>query len=399
MIDARQKQNIKDVDVKGLRVLVRCDLNVPLEEGKILDDTRVNASLKTINYLIENKAKVIILSHLGRPKGEVNKKYSLMPVRDMLSQKLSKEVLFCEDIISDKAKEMSKNLNEGDVMLMENVRFYKQEEENDENFAKSLSELGDIYVNDAFGVCHRSHASNAAITKYLKSYIGILIEEEFNFLNDFLFNKKENEKSLALLGGSKVSDKILVIKKLIEKTDSIAIGGAMANTFLKALGYNTGDSKVEEDRLDIAKEILDYAKEKNCEFILPCDFLAAKTFDKDSEFYETEGIDIKDGYISLDVGKKSCEVYEKLIEKSDIIFFNGPVGVYEWDNFENGTKCIINALAKSKAKVLVGGGDSAASVKKFKLEDKMTFISTGGGASLKYIEKEDMKTIHLILNK
>ncbi len=393
------KKTVKDIDVKGKRVLVRCDFNVPLKDGNITDDIRIVSALPTINYLIENGAKVILMSHLGRPEGEPKPEYSLVPVAKRLEKLLGKDVVFipCDKVVCDKVKEAAASLNDGDVMLLENVRYRKEETKNEPEFAKELADLGDIFVNDAFGTAHRAHASTAGIADYLPCVSGFLIEKEVKFLGEAVENPVR--PFVAILGGAKVADKIPVITNLLEKVDGLIIGGGMAYTFLKAQGYETGASILDEASLDLAKSLIEKAKEKGVKLYLPLDSVCAKDFKNDTEFgtYLTENMP-KDK-MALDIGPKTIELYTDVIKNAKTIVWNGPMGVFEMPNFENGTRSIACAMANVDAVTVIGGGDSAAAVEQFKLADKMTHISTGGGASLEFLEGKVLPGVKVIMDK
>jgi 3-phosphoglycerate kinase len=387
------ENSISNLDVKGKRVLVRVDFNVPVEEAvdgkiRITDDTRIRESLPTINWLREHGAKVVLLAHFGRPKGEVNPKYSLKPVADHLSTLLGQPVEFSSDVIGENAVKASQSLSEGGVLLIENVRFYKEEEKNDPGFAKSLAALGDIYVNDAFGAAHRAHASTEGVAHCLPHAMGFLMERELQYLLDEL--AEPERPFLVILGGSKVSDKIGVIKALMEKADVFLIGGAMAYTFYRALGIGTGASRVEEDKVHLAQELLDLAKTKGIKFLLPIDNIETDEFKAGAKSRNTPVLSknqgITEGWEAVDIGKETIQLYVAEIEKAKTVLWNGPVGVFEIPDFAKGTRALAEALAKSNAKTIIGGGDSVTAVKQFGLGDKMTFISTGGGASLELLE-------------
>lgn len=394
------KKTLKDLDVKGKRVLVRCDFNVPIdEEGNITDDRRIRSSLPTINYLIENNAKIILMSHLGRPKGEPNPKLSLEPVAKRLSELLNKEVTFAKDdrVVSDKVKEIVSNMEEKDVVLLENTRFRKEETKNEENFAKELAFLGDIYVNDAFGTCHRAHASNVGVSSFLPSAVGFLVEKEITVIGKAL--EKPERPFVAILGGAKVSDKIGVIENLLNKVDSILIGGGMSYTFLKAQGYEIGTSIVEDEKLDLARELMEKAKEKNVKLMLPVDVVVAKEFKNDTEFKTVPIDEIPADMMGMDMGQKSIEAFTEEIKKAKTVVWNGPMGVFEMENFKKGTDAIAKAMAEVDATTIVGGGDSASAVEKAGFASKMTHISTGGGASLELLEGKVLPGIAAIDDK
>jgi 3-phosphoglycerate kinase len=394
------KLSLRDLDVRGKRVLVRVDFNVPTEERDgqiaITDDTRIRESLPTINYLRENGAKTILMAHFGRPKGKPVEKYSLRPVADYLHTLINHPIAFSHDTVGKIPEEIIAHMNEGDVALLENVRFHPGEEANDPAFAEALAKLGDLYVNDAFGAAHRAHASTAGITKFMKqSAMGFLLEKEIQYLSHEL--AKPAKPFVVILGGSKVSDKIGVIKVLMEKADTILIGGAMANTFWKAQGVPIGASRVEADKLDLAREILDLAKEKGVRFLLPVDALEAQKVEPGAVFRNTSRVTpahgITDGWQAVDIGHATISLYEEEIAKAKTILWNGPVGVFEIPAFATGTIAIAEALARSKATTIIGGGDSVTAVKQAGLADKMTFISTGGGASLELLEGKELPGI------
>jgi phosphoglycerate kinase len=394
------KLTLRDLDVRGKRVLVRVDFNVPTEQRgetiAITDDTRIRESLPTINYLREQGAKTILLAHFGRPKGKPVEKYSLRPVADYLHTLINHPVAFSHDTVGKIPEEIIRDMKEGDVTLLENVRFQAGEEANDPAFAEALAKLGDVYVNDAFGAAHRAHASTAGITKFVKqSAMGFLMEKEIQYLSHEL--AKPAKPFVVILGGSKVSDKIGVIKALMEKADTILIGGAMANTFWKAQGVPIGASRVEADKLDLAKELLDLAKEKGVRFLLPVDAIETQKVEPGSPGRNTSRVSttkgIADGWQAVDIGHATISLYEDEIAKAKTILWNGPVGVFEIPAFASGTIAIAEALAQSKATTIIGGGDSVTAVKQAGLGAKMTLISTGGGASLELLEGKELPGI------
>ncbi len=385
------KKSIEDISVNGKRVLVRCDFNVPMDEDKnITDDMRIRSALPTIKYLQEHHAKIILMSHLGRPKGTVDKKYSLEPVAKQLNQLLETEIIFAEDdlIVGEKTKKVVANMKEGEIVLLENVRFRKEETDNDPNFSKELASLGDIFVNDAFGSAHRAHASTAGIAQYLPSVSGYLIKKELDIMGSALDNPQR--PFTAILGGAKVSDKIGVIRNLLHKVDTLIIGGGMAFTFLKAQGYEVGKSILEEDKVELAKSLLEEAKKKNVKLLLPEDVVVAKEFKNDTEYKCVKKDEIPSGWMGLDIGKKTIEIFSKEISQSRTIIWNGPMGVFEMSNFAKGTEGIAWALSDSDALTIIGGGDSAAAVEQMGFASKMTHISTGGGASLEFLEGKEL---------
>ena len=378
------KKTVEDIDVSGKKVLVRCDFNVPFDaEGNISDPKRINEALKTIKYLKDHGAKVILCSHLGRPKGEFNMKYSLAPVAAYLTKALGQEVKMAKDVVGESAKELAASLKDGDVMLIENVRFHKEEEKNDPEFAKQLASLADIYVNDAFGTAHRAHASTAGVADYLPAVCGYLIQKEITVMGGALTSPKR--PFVAILGGAKVSDKIGVITNLIDKCDTLIIGGAMAYTFAAAQGRKIGSSKCEEDKIDLAKEILAKAEAKGVKFLLPVDNMCADAFAEDANTKVFEG-NIEDGWMGLDIGPKTMELYAAAVKDAGTVVWNGPMGVFEMAPFAKGTIAVAQAIADSNAVSIIGGGDSAAAVETLGFADKMTHISTGGGASLEFLE-------------
>ena len=395
------KKTLHDIYVKGKKVLVRCDFNVPLDEDKnITDDIRITSSLPTINYLLDNGAALIIMSHLGRPKGEANPKYSLLPVAKRLSELLGKKVIFedSDKVVDDNVISSAKKLISGDVMLLQNTRFRKEEEKNGEEFSKDLASLADLYVNDAFGTAHRAHASNAGVCKYLPSAVGFLVEKEIEVMGNALENPKR--PLTAILGGAKVSDKIAVIDNLLNIADNILIGGGMAFTFFKSMGYSIGTSLLEEDKIELAKELIEKAKNKNVNLLLPVDTVVAKEFKNDTEFYITDSDKIPHDYMGLDIGNKTIEEFSRVINESKTIIWNGPLGVFEMDNFSKGTNSIAKCIAENKEAVsIIGGGDSAAAVEKFGLAEQITHISTGGGASLEFLEGKILPGIDAVDNK
>ena len=393
---ALNKKTIEDIEVKGKRVLVRCDFNVPLADGVITDDKRIREALPTIQYLIDHGARVILCSHMGRPKGEFNMKYSLAPVAKRLSELLGKEVKMAKDVIGDSAKELAASLQDGDVMLLENVRFHKEEEKNDPEYAKALASLAEIYVNDAFGTAHRAHASTAGVADYLPAVCGYLIQKEIKVMGGALENPKR--PFVAILGGAKVSDKIGVITNLIDKVDTLIIGGAMAYTFNAARGIKIGDSKFEADKVDLAKEILAKAQAKGIRFLLPMDNVAADAFDVNANTKVFEG-DIDDGWMGLDIGPKTQALFADAVKDAGTVIWNGPMGVFEMAPFAKGTVAVAKAIADSDAISIIGGGDSAAAVEQLGFADKMTHISTGGGASLEFLEGLELPGIACLNDK
>jgi len=400
------KLSLRDLDVRGRRVLMRVDFNVPVEtrDGKIrvTDDTRIRESLASINYLREHGAKTILMSHFGRPKGKPVEKYSLRPIGEYLHSLIHHPVIFSHDTIGDVPKKIIDHMENGDVALLENVRFQPGEEANDPNFAKALAELGDLYVNDAFGAAHRAHASTVGITKFVpKSAMGFLMEKELKHLKEGL--EKPAKPFVVILGGAKVSDKIGVLKALMEKADTILIGGAMANTFLKAQGIPVGASRVESDKVDLARELLDLAKNKDVKFLLPIDVVEAEEIRAGADMRNTSRLSpqhgITDGWQAVDIGAATIALYQEEIAKAETILWNGPMGVFEIPEFGEGTIAIAEAMAQSGATTIIGGGDSVTAVKQAGLADKMTFISTGGGASLEMLEGKELPGVAALSDK
>ena len=393
------KVTIKDIDVNGKKVLLRCDFNVPLDENlNITDKTRIVAALPTIKYLLEHNAKLILCSHLGRPKGEVKKEFSLAPVAKELSAQLGKEVKLAQDVTGPSAKELTSNMKEGDVVLLENVRFDPREEQNDDTLSQEFASLADVYVNDAFGTCHRAHSSTAGVAKYLPSACGFLIEKELKALGDALNNPVR--PFVAILGGKKVSDKIGVIDSLLEKVDTLLIGGGMAYTFYKSMGYGVGNSVCELDKLDLAKSLMQKAKDKGVKMLLPLDNKIGKEFKPDTESKVVKFSEIPDEWEGFDIGPETIKLYTEELQKAKTVLWNGPVGLFEFDQFAVGTNAIANCLANlTDCTTIIGGGDSAAAVTKAGLADKMSHISTGGGASLEFIEGKKLPGIECIQDK
>ena len=379
------KKTIEDVNVNGKKVLVRCDFNVPLDENRnITDEIRITGALPTIKYLLDNGAAVILCSHFGRPKGEFKPEFSLDVVAKRLAELLNKPVTLTKDVIGDDAMRVTAAMNPGDVVLLENVRFHKEETDNDSEFAKKLASMAELYVNDAFGTAHRAHASTAGVAAYLPAVSGYLIQKELKFLGEALENPVR--PLVAILGGAKVSDKIGVINALLDKVDTLIIGGGMSYTFMSALGHTVGNSLCETDKIDLAKELLEKAEEKGVNLMLPHDVIVAKEFKADSEFMVVNGDDIPDGWMGLDIGPKSIEQFSEEIKKAKTLVWNGPMGVFEFENFAGGTKAVAEAMSKVQGTTIIGGGDSAAAVEQLGYADKMSHISTGGGASLEFLE-------------
>ena len=379
------KKTLKDVDVKGKRVFCRVDFNVPMQDGNITDETRIRAALPTIQYLMDNGAKVILASHFGRPKGKVVEEMRLAPVGKRLSELLEKDVKIADEAYGDKVNALIETMNEGDVLLLENVRFYPGEEKNDPELAKSFAELADVYVNDAFGAAHRAHASTEGIAHLLPAVSGLLMEKELDVLGKALSNPER--PFTAIIGGAKVKDKIGVIENLLEKVDNLIIGGGLAYTFVKAQGHEIGKSLLEADKIDLAQSFIEKAKEKGVNFYIPVDAIVADDFSVDANSKVVAIDEIPADWEALDIGPKTAELYREVIQKSKLVIWNGPMGVFEIDKFAGGTKAVAEALAESEGTYsVIGGGDSAAAVEKFHLADKMSHISTGGGASLEFME-------------
>lgn len=389
------KKTLKDYNFKGRIALVRVDFNVPLENGIITDDTRIQAALPTIEYLISEGARVVLMSHLGRPKGKVVEELRLDPVAEMLADLLGKEVSKVDDCIGDEVMEAVDNLKDGDVLVLENTRFYPEEKKNDPEFSKKLASLADVFVSDAFGAAHRAHASTVGVTEFLPAVAGFLMQRELNVLGDVMENPEH--PFVAIMGGAKVSDKIDVIRNLLDKVDYLLVGGGIANTFIRAKGYETGKSLVEEDKLDLARELLKEAVDKGVEIVIPSDVVVADEFSNDANMKTVKIDDIPADWESLDSGgTETIEKYSQIIKEARTVIWNGPLGVFEFDKFAEGTNAIARALAESNAKTIIGGGDSAAAIKKAKLEDKMTHISTGGGASLMFFEGKPLPGVEAL---
>ena len=392
------KKTVKDIDLKGKKVLVRCDFNVPMnEERKITDNTRIVAALPTIKYLLEQNCAIILCSHLGRPKGEFKPEFSLKPVAEELSKLLGKEVIMAKDVIGEDAKTKAANLQQGQIMLLENVRFHKEETDNDPNFAKELASMAEVYVSDAFGAVHRAHASTAGVAEYLPAVAGFLIEKELKFLGNAVSNPER--PFIAILGGAKVSDKIGVIDSLLEKVDTLMIGGGMAYTFFKAQGYEVGNSICEMDKLDLAKEAMEKAKQKGVKLMLPVDTKVGKEFKPDTESKIVSYKEIPADWEGFDIGPETIKMFEDELRKAKTVVWNGPLGLFEFEQFAIGTNAIAKVLSEIDATTIIGGGDSAAAVKKAGLEDKMTHISTGGGASLEFLEGRKLPGIEALMDK
>ena len=392
------KKTVKDIDLKGKKVFVRCDFNVPMDENQnITDNRRIVAALPTIKYLLEQNCKIILSSHLGRPKGEFKSEYSLAPVAAELARLLGQEVLMAKDVIGESAKTLASNLQERQIMLLENVRFHREETDNDEGFAKELANMAEVFVNDAFGTAHRAHASTEGISHYLPSVSGFLIEKELKFLGDSLNNPER--PFVAILGGAKVSDKIGVIDSLLEKVDTLMIGGGMAYTFFKAQGYNVGGSLCEPEKCELALSLMEKAKSKGVKLILPVDTKVGKEFKPDTESKTVAWTEIPDEWEGFDIGEKTIEMFKQELKTAKTVIWNGPLGLFEFEQFAIGTNSIAHALAELDATTIIGGGDSAAAVEKAGLAEKMTHISTGGGASLEFLEGKKLPGIECLQDK
>lgn len=391
------KKTIEDLPVAGKRVLVRVDFNVPIKDGVIADDTRIQAALPTIKYLLSQDCKLVLMSHLGRPKGEFKPEFSLKPVAARLSELINKPVAMAEDVIGPDAQTKSAALKPGEVLLLENVRFHKEEKANDPGFCQKLAAFGDVYINDAFGTAHRAHASTTGVAQLLPAAGGYLMKKELDFLGKALENPER--PFVAILGGAKVSDKIGVIENLIEKVDTLIIGGGMAYTFFVAQGYSVGDSLLEADKVELAKGLMEKAGKKGVKFLLPVDNVIADDFNNDANRKVVKSSEIPDGWEGLDIGPETRVLFSKEIEGSKTVVWNGPVGVSEMPNFAAGTQAVAEALSRCDGTTIIGGGDSAAAVKKLGFADKMTHISTGGGASLEFLEGKELPGVAALNDK
>lgn len=392
------KKTVKDIDLKGKKVLVRCDFNVPMDENKnITDNARIVGALPTIKYLLENNCAIILCSHLGRPKGEFKPEYSLKPVAKELARLLEKEIIMAEDVIGEDAKTKAANLKNGEIMLLENVRFHREETDNSPEFAKELANMAEVYVSDAFGAVHRAHASTAGVAEFLPAVAGFLIEKELKFLGNAISNPER--PFVAILGGAKVSDKIGVIDNLIEKVDTLIIGGGMAYTFFKAQGYEVGDSICELDKLDLAMELMKKAESKGVKFLLPVDTKIGKAENPEGESKTVKCTEIPQGWEGFDIGEESIKIFSEELKNAKTVVWNGPLGLFEVNQYAVGTNSIAKELAEANCISIIGGGDSASAVRKAGLEDKMTHISTGGGASLEFLEGKALPGIECLMNK
>ena len=393
------KKTVKDIEVKGRRALVRCDFNVPLKDGVITDSIRIVSALPTIRYLMDGGAKVILMSHLGRPDGEPKKEFTLAPVAARLSELLNTEVKFVssDTVVDDRVREAAAELKDGQVMLLENVRFRKEETKNGADFAKELAQLGDFFVNDAFGTAHRAHASTAGVADYLPAVSGFLIEKEVEFLGNAVENPKR--PFVAIMGGAKVGDKIPVIENLLKKVDTLIIGGGMAYTFFKSQGLEIGTSILDKDNVELAAELLKKAEAAGVKMLLPVDCVCGREFKNDTEYAVFDRDKIPADMMGLDIGPETAKLYRQAVAEAATVVWNGPMGVFEMPNFAKGTRAVAEALAESSAVTVIGGGDSAAAVEQFGLADKMTHISTGGGASLEFLEGKVLPGIAVIEDK
>ncbi len=393
------KKTVKDIDVKGKKIIVRCDFNVPLKDGRITDDTRIRAALPTINYLVENGGAVILMSHLGRPEGKAEPKYSLAPVAERLAELMETDVIFApsDTVVDDNVRAKAEALKSGQVMLLENVRFRKEETKNNAEFARELASLAEVFVNDAFGTAHRAHASTAGIAAYLPAVSGFLIEKEIEFLGNAVENP--DRPFVAIMGGAKVGDKISVIENLLKKVDTLIIGGGMAYTFYKSLGYEIGTSILDEESIELAANLLKKAKEAGVKMLIPTDVVCGREFKNDTETLICESQKMPKDMMGLDIGPATAELYKKEIAAAKTVVWNGPMGVFEMENFAKGTYEIAKALSESDAVTVIGGGDSAAAVEQFGLADKMTHISTGGGASLDFLEGKELPGVAVLEEK
>ncbi|MBQ5994566.1 MAG: phosphoglycerate kinase [Clostridia bacterium] len=397
MSSALNKMTVEDFDVQGKKVLVRCDFNVKMENGVITSDKRIVASLPTIQYLIDHNAKVILCSHLGRPKGEFNPEFSMKPVAARLSELLGKEVKMADDVVGESAQALAASLKDGEVLLLENVRFEPGETKKDPELSKKFASLAELYVNDAFGSAHRAHSSTTGVAEYLPAACGYLIQKEIQFIGGALENPKR--PLVAILGGAKVSDKIGVITNLIDKCDTLIIGGGMAYTFMKALGHNIGNSLLEEDKIELAKSMMDKAEEKGVKFLIPVDNKVGREYKEDTEAMIVNSDEIPDGWMGLDIGPETQKLFKDAVKDAGTVIWNGPMGVSEWANFASGTIAVATAIAESGAISIIGGGDSAAAIQKLGFADKMSHISTGGGASLEYLEGKELPGIAALNEK
>lgn len=396
-MDVMNKKTVEDIAVKGKKVLVRCDFNVPLKDGVITNDKRIVAALPTIQYLVNAGAKVILCSHLGRPKGEFKPEFSLKPVSVRLGELLGQDVKMAQDVVGDSVKALTADMKDGEVVLLENVRYHAEETKNDPAFSKQLASLAEIFVNDAFGTAHRAHCSTTGVADYLPAVCGYLIQKEIKFMGGALENPKR--PLVAILGGAKVSDKIGVITNLIDKVDTLIIGGGMAYTFMKSLGHSIGDSLLEADKVELAGEMMEKAKAKGVKFLIPVDNKVGREYKEDTESMVVNSDEIPDGWMGLDIGPATQKMFVDAIQGAATVIWNGPMGVSEWDNFAAGTIAVAQAVADSGAISIIGGGDSVAAVTKLGFSDKMSHISTGGGASLEFLEGKTLPGIAALNDK
>lgn len=391
------KKTIKDIDVKGKRVFCRVDFNVPMEDGNVTDDTRIRAAVQTVNYLAEQGAKVILASHLGRPKGEVNEDFRLTAVGERLAELIGKEVKKLDSSIGEELENAVNAMDDGDIILLENVRFHAGEEKNDVDLAKKFADLADIFVNDAFGAAHRAHASTAGIAEFIPGVSGFLLEKELDVLGKALSDPER--PFTAIIGGAKVKDKIGVIDNLLDNVDNLLIGGGLSYTFTKAQGYETGNSLVEKDKIELAQSFIQKAKEKNVNLYLPVDAVVADAFSAEANVQTVKIDSIQDGWMGLDIGPETAALYADVIKKSKLVIWNGPMGVFEMDPFAAGTKQVAEAMAETEGYTVIGGGDSAAAVEKFNVAEKMDHVSTGGGASLEFMEGKELPGVTVLQDK
>lgn len=393
------KKTVRDIDVKGKRVLVRCDFNVPMKDGEITDDVRIRGALPTLEHIREQGGRLIIMSHMGRPKGEANMDYTLAPVAERLSQLMGQEVLFISSpsVVDDEVRKAAENLKDGEIMLLENTRFRKEETKNEKTFTEELASLGEIFVNDAFGTAHRAHCSTAGVAEYLPAVSGFLIEKEVKYLGGAVENPVR--PLLAIMGGAKVSDKILLIENLLKKVDVLLVGGGMAYTFLKAKGYEIGKSILDEESIELAADLMKAAEEKGVKMLIPVDTVCASEFANDAERKTVPADSIPADMMGMDIGPETVKLFAGEIAEAETVVWNGPMGVFEMSNFEAGTRGVAQALADSSAVTIIGGGDSAAAVEQFGLGDKMSHISTGGGASMEYLEGKVLPGIACLQDK
>lgn len=391
------KLTIKDLDLKNKKVLMRVDFNVPLQDGKVVEDMRIKAALPTIQYALDNGASIILASHLGRPKGKFDDSLKMDPVAERLGQLLGKKIIKLDDCIGEDIKAKTANLNPQDIVLLENLRFYQEEKSNDEKFARQLSELADVYVNNAFGTAHRAHASIVGVPKFLKAAAGFLLQEEIDHFEKIL--KNPDKPYAGIMGGAKVSDKIELIENLLEKVDKLLIGGGMCYTFLKAQGHNIGNSLLEEDKIDLAKSLLDKALKNSVDIILPVDHVTADKVEETAEIQKIDCIDIPDGWIGLDIGSVTIENFKKALSGCKTVIWNGTLGMFEMEPFKKGTKDIADYITGLDAMTVIGGGDTAAAIINLGLKDKMSHVSTGGGASLMYLEGKPLPGIEALTEK